>query len=129
MMKSTVATKAIFLIIFIAALLGVYYLFYSNNEPYVIDAHRLSEATTLAEGYLVSKGMRSIWVSDEKSNFWTRLTKSYQSNSIQVFQHKLVIEGSIFRGIKRNEKVRVLGESILESNPPQIHAFSIELID
>lgn len=126
-----IVKKKVFLVsLFIAFIVVVFFLYYPRNyKAPVIDAHQMNENFFMEEGYVVSRGLRSLWISDEKNNFWKGLIGLRPSGSIQIYQHKLHIGESIFKGIKHGDLIRVKGEFLGESNPAVIYAYSVEVLE
>jgi len=82
------------------------------------------------EGYVVSKRFGMIWLADEPISIGNRLfayiTSNYGVGSVQVLKHDDARNLNLFSELKINQKVRIYGDYLMESNPPRISAYWIE---
>ncbi|WP_176447804.1 DUF3221 domain-containing protein [Lentibacillus sp. CBA3610] len=103
-----------------------------EKEP-SIDIKDIPGRYMTIEGYVVSKRIDAVWISDEPISIWERLPRyfisSYGSGSTFVSKHSDVENQNIFNELKVNQKVRVYGDYLRESNPSQISAYYIEVIN
>lgn len=82
------------------------------------------------EGYVASKRLGSIWLTDQPVTVWDRLTfKLFTDYTTVVHRHEDAAKFTLFNGLKLNQQVRVYGDILLESYPGRIKAYHIEKID
>ncbi|TKC18168.1 DUF3221 domain-containing protein [Robertmurraya kyonggiensis] len=85
------------------------------------------------EGYVISKKIGEIMISDEPIPIWQMLkgfiTSDYGSPYLIVHKHVNAENGELLKGLKLNQKVRIYVDSVLESNPPMVYAYQIEVIE
>ncbi|MEH7237541.1 DUF3221 domain-containing protein [Bacillus sp. JJ1562] len=99
-----------------------------------IDFKKIPEDYMIIEGYVDSKRIGSILINDKPISRGDRLigyfTSNYRTSStIIVSRHKNAENQNIFKGLKSNQKVRVYGDNLRESNPGKIKAYYIEIIE
>lgn len=97
------------------------------------DTKNLPEEYMMIEGYVVSKRWDSMWVADEPVSFMGRVSgfflSDYGSVITIVSKHNDTLDQHLFRPVKVNQKVRIYGDYLIESNPGSISAYSIELVE
>ncbi|WP_432360755.1 DUF3221 domain-containing protein [Sporosarcina sp. UB5] len=97
-----------------------------------IELAELPDHYMVIEGYVVSKRIDSIWLTEEPISFIGRVSGSvrgYGASSINISKNKDFEKKINFRQLKINQKVRVYCDSVRESYPPKTEAFYIELIE
>ncbi len=100
------------------------------QEEVTIDAADLPDHYLTKEGYVVFRGIGFIWIADEPINMVERLTGYFTLDDyVIVSQNTQAKDQNIFRGLRINQKVRVYGDFIRESNPPRIYTNYIERLD
>lgn len=94
-----------------------------------IDWTVLPENYMPIEGYVASKRMNSIWVVSEPLIIGERSPGFTPSPYLIVSPHQDVKGRNIFKKLKVNQKVRVYGDYLRESNPGKTTAYLIEIIE
>ena len=119
-----------------SSLIWLLFLFTRESAHQEISSTQLTERSDhslMIDGYVVSKGFNSIWLAEEPVSIKGRITgfvlSDYGSETIIVSKHKNVVDQSLFHSININQKVRVYGDYIRESNPGRISAYDIEVAD
>ncbi|MCG3089286.1 DUF3221 domain-containing protein [Sporosarcina cyprini] len=102
------------------------------QKQVAIDLGELPEHHMVMEGYVVSKHLHSIWLSEEPGGFKEIVFGPFQghgANQIKVSKNKNYKNAINFRQLKLNQKVRVYCDYVRESNPPKTEAYYIEILD
>ena len=97
-----------------------------------LNASEIPENSVTLEGYVVSKRMNSIWIANEPVSMAGRVTgyfSDYGAGSIIVREHNDVEDRDLFKPLKTNQKIRVYGDYLLESNPGRISAYAVEVVE
>lgn len=84
------------------------------------------------EGYIVGKRLDRILLTDSPLSIRERIkgliTSDYGQSLVLVSIHPHSNNKKMFDRLKINQKVRVYGDRLKESNPPQTSAYHIEVI-
>ncbi|QFT89567.1 hypothetical protein FIU87_12980 [Bacillus sp. THAF10] len=123
-------------ILLLSMLILVFFVLLNGVNPQKnssVDLTKLPDDYFTIDGYIASKRLDSIWVSEQPVSYKLRVlgyvTSDYGEGTIVVSQHPDSEEQDIFSTLKTNQKVRIYGDYLRESSPPKIAAYYIEIID
>ncbi|TSB47744.1 DUF3221 domain-containing protein [Alkalicoccobacillus porphyridii] len=131
-MVNSPAFKQFFIAFLVIVVLIIMYNESTSLKVSSVDLSELPDDTLTFEGYVVAKRINSIWISEEPVSFTGRifgLFSGYGPGSVIVSKHDEAPEEDLFNRLKTNQKVRVYGDILRESNPPRTSAYAVEVID
>ncbi len=118
----------------IASLLTLFFSLIFNHEDKGRHFSNVDhENTMVIEGYVISKRVGKILISEEPLQFWKiatgYITSNYENRYIIVKKHNKAANPNLLKNLKYNQKLRIYVDFIRESNPPITYAYYIEVIE
>ncbi|RSK50708.1 DUF3221 domain-containing protein [Bacillus canaveralius] len=103
-----------------------------SNKQTDVDVKDYADKMQI-EGYVVSKRIGEVWISDEpvsiRGMFTGFFTSNYGGSTTIVTIHENAEDKKMLRNLKINQKVRVYYDHLLESYPGRTSAYYIEIIE
>lgn len=104
----------------------------SFQKQVAFNLAELPENYIVIEGYVVSKHLHSIWLSEEPGGLKDIVLgplQGHRANQIKVSKNKDYKTVINFGQLKLNQKVRVYSDYVRESDPPKTTAYYVEILD